>query len=234
MKAMILAAGRGKRMMPLTANTPKPLLDVKGLSIIEHNIIQLQANGFNDIIINTAYLGQKIAQKLGNGSQFGVNITYSHELGEGLETAGGIINALPLLSNTANDEPFLVLNSDTLNDYPLVNLKKLTPVFIQSSILAHLILVPNPAHNLKGDFDIEAGLLTKKPSDNPYTFSGIGVYHFDFFKPYHTIEPTCLALLPLLESGIKNKIISAEIHQGFWCDIGTPERLAQLNQANNV
>ena len=226
MKAMILAAGRGKRMMPLTANTPKPLLKIKGLSIIEHNIKQLKANDFTNIIINTAHLGQKIEDKLGCGMQYGVQISYSRENTEALETAGGIINALPLLGH----QPFLVLNGDTLNDYPL---KKL---HLPKHSLAHLILVPNPTHNPDGDFSLNVRGSTSYinhpnavRSSISYTFSGVAIYHPDFFNDYPN---TRLALSSLFKEGIKKQSISAEIHHGFWYDIGTPQRLNQLNQLN--
>lgn len=221
MKVMILAAGRGQRMMPLTANTPKPLLEVQGLSIIERNITQLKHNGFNDIVINTAYLGSQIENKLGDGSSYRVNIIYSQEKNQKLETAGGVINALPLLGN----EPFLVINGDTLNNYPLKKIKSLSSKLGQD-ILAHLILVPNPAHNAQGDFDIDKhSYLQQHLNHNPYTFSGIGVYHPDFFKPHLNQRQT---LYPLLQQGIKDKHISAEVFKGFWCDIGTPKRLNEL------
>ncbi|MBT5164494.1 MAG: nucleotidyltransferase family protein, partial [Candidatus Thioglobus sp.] len=144
MIAMILAAGRGERMMPLTENTPKPLIKVKGITLIEHSINALKKAGIIDIVINIAYLGEQIKTHLGDGSKFGINITYSDESLGVLETAGGIIKALPLLG----DKPFIVINSDVLCDY---NLSQLT---LPIGALAHLVLIDNPAHNSNGDFSL--------------------------------------------------------------------------------
>ncbi len=225
---MILAAGRGKRMMPLTKNTPKPLLKVGDRSIIEHNIRHLKNNGFNEIVINTAYLGQQIENKLGTGADNGISINYSHELELELNTGGGIKNALPLLGS----EVFLVLNGDTLNDYPLKTLKNKVSQLIAAKILCHIILVPNPPHNTKGDFDIKNDYLVQHKTHNPWTFSGIGIYHPHFFRGH--ANNTNIALYQLLKQGIKNKTITAEIYQGFWCDIGTPKRLTQLQNYNII
>lgn len=225
MKAMILAAGRGKRMMPLTAHTPKPLLKVAGTTIIEHNIKQLKAAGVKNIIINIAYLGEKIRAKLGNGSIYGLNITYSPEAENALETAGGIINALPLLGK----KPFLVLNGDTLNDYPLQKLE------LPATSLSHLVLVPNPKHNPDGDFSLGKFFLGNTPNiyhltrqhKNPYTFSGIAIYHPNFFKNKPN-KPQ--ALYPLFTEAIAKQTITAEVYHGFWYDVGTPERFYELQK----
>lgn len=220
MKAMILAAGRGSRMMPLTKNTPKSLLTINGISLIEQNINRLKSANICDIVINTAYLGDKIEQHLGNGKQLGVDITYSHEAPGGLETAGGIINALPLLG----DEPFIVINADVLCHYNLAKLTKLTP-----SRLAHLVLANNPDYHPEGDFYLNKNQVSLTPQDKTpkYTYTGIGLYHPDFFMGYtNQYQPLC----PLLKAAIAKNALSGELFSGFWCDVGTPERLAQLNK----
>ena len=218
MKAMILAAGRGERMMPLTKTTPKPLLKVRGLTLIEHSIMALKKAKISNIIVNVAYLGWQIKAYIGNGSRLGVKITYSDEFSGALDTAGGIIKALPLLGK----EPFVVINSDVLCDYDLSKLA--LPV----DSLAHLILVDNPEHNTTGDFSLTDDHQGSINQSNDLTFSGIGIYHPNFFKPY-TSTPGQLALYPLLKDAIANNKLSAEHYHGHWQDIGTPERLEQAN-----
>ncbi|GAB6139332.1 nucleotidyltransferase family protein [Methylosoma difficile] len=214
MKAMILAAGRGERMRPLTDHTPKPLLPVLGKPLIVYTLEQLAAAGFTDIVINYAHLGQQIEQQLGNGQQFGVSIAYSPET-EALETAGGIVNALPLLGN----EPFLVVNGDIATDFPFANLHK------QTVDLAHLVLINNPEHHPEGDFGLtEDGKLLATAAQK-YTFSGIGLYHPDLFKD---TPPGKSKLAPLLRQAMNNGQVSGQHFQGFWMDIGTPERLQDL------
>jgi MurNAc alpha-1-phosphate uridylyltransferase len=219
MIAMILAAGRGERMMPLTKHTPKPLIKVKNIPLIEHSINALKQANISDIIINIAYLGEQIKSHLGNGSKFGVKITYSNEAKNALETAGGIIKALPLLG----DEPFLVINSDVICDYDLSKLK------LPHKSLAHLVLINNPKHNLNGDFSIGNNQQLTLAQNNPLTFSGISIYHPDFFKPYQNQQKK-LALYPLLKNAINNKTLSGEYYSGHWYDIGTPERLELANK----
>ena len=216
MKAMILAAGRGERMRPLTDNTPKPLLMVAGKPIIEHTINQLVAAGFTDIVINHARFGQKIEDYLGNGKDFGATIAYSSEGDEPLETAGGIINALPLLGKDA----FLVVNGDIATDFPFATLRTVTVE------LAHLVLVDNPLHHTTGDFGLDtAGWITE--TDNQlYTFSGIGLYHPDLFA---NTPPGKSKLAPLLRAAIKEHKVTVQHYPGFWMDIGTPEGLQDLD-----
>ena len=212
---MILAAGRGERMRPLTDTTPKPLLPVAGKPIIQYTIEQLVSAGFTDIVINIAHLGEQIKQALGSGKQFGASIVYSDEGKTGLETAGGIINALPLLGK----EPFLVVNGDIANDYDfslLLN-KKID--------LAHLVLIPNPDHHLEGDFHLSPNGLVSETGDSSLTFSGIGLYHPKLFT---NIEPETNRLGPLLRSVMPKNKITGEIFKGFWMDIGTPERLKEM------
>lgn len=213
MKAMILAAGRGKRMRPLTDHTPKPLLKVGAYTLIEHHIQRLANNDITEIVINTAWLGEKIHAYLGNGQALGVNIAYSHE-NEALETAGGIINALPLLG----DAPFLVVNGDVFSDFALPAKQFPQP--------AHLVLVNNPEHNPNGDFGLNGHLVTET-SEKRYTFSGIGYYHPSFFAG---CKPGVAPLAPLLRQAMQTQQVSGELHTGEWNDVGTPERLDALNQ----
>ena len=216
MKAMILAAGRGERMRPMTDHTPKPLLPVAGKPIIEHTINQLVSAGFTEIVINHARFGRQIEDYLGNGKHFGVSIAYSPEGDEPLETAGGIINALPLLGK----EAFLVVNGDIATDFPFAELKKV------SVDLAHLVLVDNPIHHTNGDFSLnKSGRITE--NDDPlFTFSGIGLYHPDLFSK---TPPGKSKLAPLLRAAIKENKVTGQHYSGFWMDIGTPERLLELD-----
>lgn len=220
MKAMILAAGRGERMRPLTDTLPKPLLRVGDKTLIEWHLEKLMACGFKDIVINIAHLGYKISQYLGDGSKYGVNITYSDEQKSGaLESAGGIKKALPLLG----DEPFLVVNGDVFCDYDF------DKEFNLGDSLAHLILVPNPEHNQAGDFGLENSLVLNH-AKKQYTFSGIGYYNPKLFKE---LENGKSALAPLLREAIKNKKVSGELYNGDWHDIGTPQRLEKINKKIN-
>ncbi|MDC9714380.1 MAG: nucleotidyltransferase family protein [Gammaproteobacteria bacterium] len=212
MKAMILAAGRGKRMMPLTKNTPKPLLKIHEKPLIEYSIEALKKAGVTDIIINTAYLGEQIQAYLGDGTKFGVQVQYSIEQ-NALETAGGIIQALPLLGNS----PFIVINSDVLCDVDLSTLA------LPNNSLAHLLLVDNPEHNLNGDFSLNGNQINLANTQT-YTFSGIGLYHPDFF-PSHLHNQQKIPLSSLFQKAIKSGKLTGEYYSGYWQDIGTPERL---------
>lgn len=214
MKAMILAAGRGERMRPLTDTTPKPLLKVAGRCLIEHHIFNLKSAGYTDLVINTAWLAGKIHQQIGDGSNYGVSIQYSDEQ-EALETGGGINKALPLLGN----EPFLVVNGDVWCDYDYSKLPTL-----KEDCLAHLILVNNPEHNPAGDFSIKQGMLSNA-QENRLTFSGIGLYRPEFIKR----EEDKFPLATILRQAADDNKISAEYFPGLWIDIGTPERLEQIN-----
>ncbi|MEQ1543856.1 N-acetylmuramate alpha-1-phosphate uridylyltransferase MurU [Methyloglobulus sp.] len=217
MKAMILAAGRGERMRPLTDHTPKPLLSVAGRPLIEHTINQLVSAGFTEIVINHAHLGQQIEDKLGNGAHLGAKIIYSPEDEQALETAGGIINALPLLGN----EPFLVVNGDIATDFPFAELKKI-PVD-----LAHIVLIDNPPHHPQGDFALDISGNVIENDKQRYTFSGIGLYHPDLFSKN---PPGKSKLAPLLREAITAKKATGQHYSGFWMDIGTPERLQELDR----
>ena len=216
MKAMILSAGLGTRMRPLTDHTPKPLLKVGGKPLIVWHIEKLAAAGFQDIIINLAWLGWQIPEALGDGARWGIRLHYSDEQQEGaLETAGGIIKALPLLGT----EPFLVLNGDVWCDY------QPSQWTLATHQLAHLILVPNPAHHPQGDFALveQQVYSTGEPR---FTFSGIGYYRPELFAGLaYGKRP----LAPLLRAAMSRYQVSGELFTGDWRDIGTPERLQKLD-----
>ncbi len=213
---MILAAGRGERMRPLTDKTPKPLLKVAGQCLIEYHIKHLVAAGFTEIVINHAYLGEQIERTLGDGQRYGAELHYSAE-GVALETGGGIFKALPLLGKA----PFLVINGDVWCDYPFNNLRN-----ILTTELVHLILVNNPEHNPKGDFCLVNNRVNND-SEPRLTYSGIGVYHPDLFKD---CQAGRFQLAPLLINAMKTGQVSGEHYKGQWIDIGTPERLEHLEQ----
>ena len=221
MKAMILAAGLGNRMRPLTLHTPKPLLEVGEKPLIVWHIEKLQKIGVTEIVINTAWLGEKLANALGDGSQFGVKILWSHE-GEGLETAGGIINALPLLG----DEPFILVNGDV---WTTMDFASLLDVQLGEQ-QAHLVLVENPPQHLKGDFILSNGLaytFEQEQLGEALTYSGIAVLHPRMFAG---LENGKRPLAPLLKQAMQQQQVSGEKLQGIWVDVGTPERLEQLDQ----
>ena len=218
MKAMILAAGRGERMRPLTDHTPKPLLQVGGKPLIVWHLERLSDAGFRDIIINHAHLGSQIEAALGNGQRWGLSIRYSAEM-IALETAGGIANALPLLG----EQPFLVVNSDVFTDVDFSKLKNA----LHKDKLAHLILVDNPPQHPDGDFSLDNDQLALGGARR-LTFSGIAVYHPALFADVEQGHAAKLA--PLLRQAISQGLASAEHYQGKWYDIGTPERLHDLNQ----
>ena len=208
---MILAAGLGSRMRPLTDHTPKPLIEVGGKPLIVWHIERLSALGFVDIVINVAYLGHQIIDYLGDGSEYGVSIQYSNEEEEGaLETAGAIVKALPLLSET-----FLVVNGDVWTDYPFDR-----EFVLRDNNLGHLILIENPPHNQEGDFSLEE-------EDRKYTFSGVGYYSKRMFEH---LSYGKRGLAPLLFNSLKMKKLSRELYAGRWYDIGTVERLESLNK----
>lgn len=225
MKTMILAAGRGQRMRPLTDHTPKPLLTVGGQPLIVWHIKRLAKAGLRDIVINHAWLGEKIESTLGDGSQWGVSIRYSPEP-TALETAGGIANALPLLGQA----PFLVINGDTWCDWPVENASTdaLRPPLSATTSLAHLVMVANPTHHPEGDFAINDGGKLSEAGNARLTYSGLGIYHPDLFKAIGTQEPTPLG--PILKQAMTKGLITGEVHRGQWMDIGTPERLEQLDK----
>ncbi len=212
MRAMILAAGRGERLRPLTDTVPKALIEVGGKPLILHVIERLRAVGIRELVINLAWLGGRIRERLGDGSAYDVAIAYSDEGDAALETAGGIVKALPLLGDT----PFWVVNADILCDYPF------GPVTLASGDLAHLVLIDNPIYRTSGDFSLENGRL-RLPGEETLTFAGIGLYSPEFFDG-EAVERK--PLLPLLQRWIAEDRISAEQYRGSWHDIGTRERLA--------
>ena len=223
---MILAAGHGTRMRPLTDHTPKPLLEVAGKPLIVWHVEKLKQAGFNDIVINIAWLGEQIPTALGDGSAFGLSIHYSDEQNEGaLETAGGIVKALDLF----DDQPFLVISGDIWCDYDLS-----TSVSFDKNTLAHLILVKNPAHHPEGDFACIDGRLNQH-SHPKHTFSGIGYYQPELFIPMR--EKIRQGKIPkqqpigqLLRTMMDNGLVSGEYFTGDWRDIGTPKRLLKLDK----
>ncbi len=221
MRAMILAAGRGERMRPLTDHTPKPLLQAGGKPLIVWHIERLVRAGITDLVINHAHLGIQIEQALGDGSQFGAHIHYSDE-GTALETAGGITFALHLLGG----QPFAVVNGDVYCDYDFTHLPHRAAELATSTDTAHLVLVNNPEHNLKGDFGLHNGRITDIPPK--LTFSGIGLYKPELFTGI--VRGSKAPLAPLLREQIALGRVSGERHRGVWVDVGTPQRLQELDQ----
>ncbi|MDO4998447.1 MAG: nucleotidyltransferase family protein [Neisseria sp.] len=226
MKAMILAAGRGERMRPLTDTLPKPLLQVGDKPLIAWHLCRLQAVGITEIVINHAWLGDKIEETLGDGSQYGVRISYSPERNGGLETAGGIATALPLLG----DEPFLVINGDVLTDIDFTQVFEVAERVKQKNLSAYLWLVDNPEHNAKGDFSLQndGSVLSQSEMGKALTFSGMGVYQPALFA--QTPAHQAAKLAPLLRSAMDAGEVAGEHHQGLWLDVGTVERLAEANR----
>ncbi len=223
MKAMILAAGRGTRMAPLTDHCPKPLLPLAGKPLIVHHIEKLVAAGMTDLVINHAYLGSMIEQQLGDGAAFAARIQYSAEA-DALETGGGIFNALPLLTdNGRRHEPFLLVNGDVWTDWDY------TGGTLNDGELAHLWLVDNPSHNLGGDFALRGQrVLNEAPADaQRLTFSGLSLLHPDLFRG---CQAGAFPLAPLLRQAMDRGLVSGEHLQAQWVDVGTPQRLAQLQQ----
>ncbi|MFO8003408.1 N-acetylmuramate alpha-1-phosphate uridylyltransferase MurU [Thioalkalivibrio sp.] len=216
MRAMILAAGRGERMRPLTDRTPKPLLTVGGVPLIGHSIRRLREAGYRDLVINTAHLGEQIEARLGDGGALGVRIRYSREPPGALETAGGIREALDLLGS----DPFLVINADIWCDHPL------RPPTLAAEALAHLVLVANPEHHPQGDFTLRDGLVGLAGGPR-HTFAGIGWYRPDLFAG---LPRGRRALGPLLREAVTSGRVTGELHRGHWIDVGTPERLRLLDQ----
>ena len=225
MRAMILAAGRGERMRPLTDTCPKPLLKVGSEPLIGWHLRRLKAAGIEEIVINHAWLGQQIEETLGNGAAYGVSIAYSAEGAQGLETAGGIATALPLLG----EEPFLVINGDVLTDIDFTLASAQAARLSAEQRLAYLWLVQNPAHNPKGDFVLQTdGAVLSTGVGEALTFSGMGVYHPALF---HDTPPKQAAkLAPLLRAAMEVGKVQGVKHEGLWLDVGTVERLAEAER----
>ena len=215
MKAMLLAAGRGERMRPITDSTPKPLVRVGGRPLIAWHLAALARAGIREVVINLSWLGAQVRATLGDGRDYGVAITYSDEGPVPLETGGGIFTAVPLLG----PGPFLVVNADIWTDIDFA------AVALEAHAHARLLLIPNPPHHPRGDFGLEGDLVVTRDTDR-YTYSGVGVYRPEFFGG-------CTAgrfpLLPLLNRAIADGLVRGEVHRGEWCDVGTVERLASLD-----
>lgn len=211
---MILAAGRGERMRPLTDTTPKPLLQVAGTPLIVHHLQSLARANIRDVVINHAHLGEQIVAALGDGTQFGLRIQYSPEA-PALETGGGIFRALPMLG----DGPFLVINGDVWTNFDFATLTS------RRVDLAHLVLVANPPQHPNGDFVLADGQVVASGAPR-YTFSGIGLYRAELFVD---CKPGPFPLAPLLRNAMTHKRVSGELYAGKWFDIGTPQRLAELD-----
>ena len=214
MTAMILAAGRGERMRPLTDTTPKALLDVMGESLLERHLRMLARCGINNVVINLHWLGEQIIERIGDGHRYGLQVTYSPESDGALESAGGMQRALPMLGK----KPFWAVNADVFTDIDLPE------VSLADNVMAHLLLVPTPDYKARGDFDLQDGML--KASDNPvFTYSGIALYRPEFFRE---LKAGRTPLPPLLVAGANAGVISASMLDGAWADIGTVERLDAL------
>ncbi|MDX1508584.1 MAG: nucleotidyltransferase family protein [Woeseiaceae bacterium] len=210
---MILAAGRGERLRPLTDTIPKALVDVGGKSLLERHLENVRAAGIDNVVINLGWHGEQIVQRVGSGERFGLNVVFSQEGDNILETGGGIHRALPMLG----DAPFIVVNADVFTDMPL-------PRQLASDMLGHLVLVPTPDHKAQGDFDLVDGKIAV--GDAPaYTFSGIALYRPELFAG---CEPGRFPLAPLLREAADRGVLSGELFDGGWEDVGTPERLERV------
>jgi MurNAc alpha-1-phosphate uridylyltransferase len=216
MRGMILAAGRGERMGPLTAETPKPLLDLAGQSLLERQLQRLAVAGVHEVVINLSYRGDQIRQAIGSGERFGLSISYSQEPEVPLETAGGIVAALPRLGS----EPFVVVNADVVSDFAYDTL-------VLDGGLGTLVLVPNPGHNSAGDYGIDAGSRLTK-GEPRFTFSGISLLSPALFA---TLAPGRRPLSEVFDSAIRERQLRGVVHEGLWFDVGTPERLAAAERA---
>ncbi len=219
MKAMILAAGRGERMRPLTDHLPKPLLSIADKPLIQYHIESLAAAGVTELVINHALMGEMIEERFGNGECFNMHISYSAELNRPLETGGGILQALPLLGAA----PFIVVNADIWTSYDFSSLSE------QPTGLAHLVMVNNPSHHPQGDFQLN-GTRMRNDGDSKYTYSGIGVFRPSLFTDDHEGS---FPLAPLLRDAMERDLVSGELFEGEWCDVGTPQRLQEVRHGLN-
>ncbi len=213
---MILAAGRGERLRPLTDEVPKALVEISGESLLMRHLSAMAEAGVTTVVINLGWLGEQIVERVGSGSIFGLQVVYSPEYDNVLDTGGGIHRALPLLGK----EPFWVVNADTFTEFRLPVLK------LQDNMLGHLILVPTPEHKKFGDFDLVDGLVSNG-GDRPLTYSGIGLYRPEILAGQKADR---FSLVPLMREAADAGRLTGGLYEGLWEDIGTPERLAQLNQ----
>lgn len=209
---MLLAAGRGERLRPLTDTLPKALVAVAGTSLLERHLLRLAAQDVSTVVINLGWQGEKIVERIGSGRQFGLQVVYSPEYDNILETGGGILRALPLLG----DEPFWVLNADVLTDW------ELPASVLADDVQAQLVLVPNPPYREQGDFSLQ-GNRVQNEEPRTLTFSGIGRYRPEFFND---CSPGRFGLAPLLRAAAERKELAGDVYEGLWADVGTPERLA--------
>ncbi len=210
---MLLAAGRGKRLRPLTDSVPKALVDVQGRSLIERHLDALAAAGVTTVVINLGWLGSQIEDRIGSGERYGLRVIFSDEKDNVLETGGGIVRALPFLGS----EPFLVVNADIVTDMTM-------PVTLSlDDVDAHLVLVPNPVYRDTGDFGIADGRLTNAPD---LTYSGVSIYRPEFFDGCRVER---FSVVPMWKEGANASRIGASVYEGYWADVGTPERLAAAN-----
>jgi MurNAc alpha-1-phosphate uridylyltransferase len=219
MIAMILAAGRGERLRPATDRIPKALVEVRGQSLIERHLVAIHTAGIETVVINLGWLGDAIVDRVASGCNYGLNVIYSPEGDDILETGGGIQRALPLLG----DEPFLVVNADIYTDMPF------PPPAPAANALAHLALVPNPPHREHGDFNLNDGLVCAS-DEAPFTFSGVAIYRSEFFAD---CMPGRFPLAPMLYDAVNAGRISGSLYEGLWEDVGTPARLEELNRRCN-
>jgi MurNAc alpha-1-phosphate uridylyltransferase len=218
-KAVVLAAGKGVRLKPLTDSTPKPLIEVRGKPLIVHHLERLRDAGFTQLHINTSWLAEKIQAALGDGTRYGVHIHYSYEGPEPLESGGGLFRMLPALGR----EPFLVVNGDVFTDFPFETLKHK----LKSDFLAHLVMVPNATHHPQGDFHLSPAGHLRMEGEPKLTYSGIGVYKAEFFQDCRAGK---FPLLPLLKQAMAQEALSGEHYAGVWSDVGTSESLAKFNK----
>jgi len=222
MKAIVLAAGRGERLRPITDTLPKPLVQVAGKPLIAYHLEALARAGVRDVVINLSWLGDQIRAALGDGSRYGLRITYTDEGPVALETGGGIFNAIQLL----RPGPFLVVNGDTFTDIDLGALRAGADADTRAGALARIVLVPNPTQHPRGDFGLEGDRVVERDTDR-FTYSGVGVYRPELFEG-------CTAgkfpLAPLLIRAIAAGRLRGQMHSGEWCDVGTPQRLADLDK----
>lgn len=222
MKAIVLAAGRGERLRPITDTTPKPLVPVAGKPLIVYHLEALARAGIHDVVVNLSWLGDKLRAALRDGSEYGVRITYSDEGPVALETGGGIFNAIQHLG----PGPFLAVNGDTFSDIDFQSLKEGAQADTGAGALARLVLVPNPIQHPRGDFGLEGDRVVERQTGR-FTYSGVGVYRPEFFAG---CTPGKFPLLPLLRRAMAAGRLLGELHRGDWCDVGTPQRLAELDE----
>lgn len=215
MKAIVLAAGRGERMRPLTDTTPKPLLPISGKPLIVYHLEALARAGVREVVVNLSWLGSRIREALGDGHEYGLQIAYSDEGPVALETGGGIFNALPLLG----PGPFLVVNGDTWSDIDLAQLA------LPEDAHARIVLVENPPQHPRGDFGLEGDFVVDRPTER-FTYAGVGIYRPELFAGCSAGK---FPLAPLLKRAIEARLLRGQLHRGEWCDVGTPARLAELD-----